>query len=195
METIKNSCDRNERENKIMYHDKIEGLEKENTIMRKRLETDEEQKKLIQKSFETQLKELNNRLDSELKEREKTREQLRKVQEDYDLTRSKLVEVEAKLHTSEQLIQMTRNAKSSTTISRLTELEEHTKDLQMKLSLSEKVIVSLKIQLEDTKSYLKVINELTAEQKKNIEEIRKVQEEYDSTKSKLVEVEAKLDGM
>jgi len=152
LETIKNSCDRNERENKIMYHDKIEGLEKENTIMRKRLETDEEQKKLIQKSFETQL---NNRLDSELKEREKTREQLRKVQEDYDLTRSKLVEVEAKLHTSEQLIQMTRNAKSSTTISRLTELEEHTKDLQMKLSLSEKEIVSLKIQLEDTKSHAK----------------------------------------
>jgi DNA repair exonuclease SbcCD ATPase subunit len=93
------------------------------------------------------------------------------------------------------LIQITRNAKSSTTISRLTELEEHAKVLQMKLSLSEKEIVSLKIQLEDTKSYLKVINELTAEQKKNIEEIRKVQEEYDSTKSKLVEVEAKLDGM
>ena len=183
LETIKNSCDRNERENKIMYHDKIDGLEKENTIMRKRLETDEEQKKLIQKSFETQLKELNSRLESELKEREKTREQLRKIQEDYVSTKSKLVEVEAKLHSSEQLIQMTRNAKSSTTISRLTELEEHSKDLQMKLSLSEKEIVSLKIQLEDTKSHAKQYSTIA----ENMEKANRESSEANEKTKKILE--------
>ena len=181
LETIKNSCDRNERENKFMYHDKIEGLEKENTIMRKRLETDEEQKRLLQKSFETQLKELNTRLETELKEREKTREQLRKIDEEYAVAKNKLVEVEAKLHSSEQLIQMTRNAKSSTTISRLTELEEQTKDLQMKLSLNEKEIVNLKIQLEDAKLHAKQYSTIADNMEKTYRESTEASEKAKKT--------------
>ena len=184
LETIRSSCERNEREHKLMYQDKIDGLEKENIIMRKRLETDEEQKKLIQKSFEAQLKELNSRLETEMKERENSREDLRKIEDSYEATKNKLVEVEAKLHSSEQLIQMTRNAKSSTTISRLTELEEHTKDLQMKLSLSEKEIVNLKIQLEDTKTHAKQYSTIAENMEKTLKESS---ETFEKTKKILEE--------
>jgi chromosome segregation ATPase len=69
--------------------------------------------------------------------------------------KEKLQEYEAKLHSNEQLLQMTRNSKSSTTITRLTELEDNCKELKSKLNLSEKEIVSLKIQLEDSKFHLK----------------------------------------
>jgi nucleoprotein TPR len=184
LESIRSSCERNERENKIMYHDKIDGLEKENTIMRKRLETDEEQRKLIQKSFETQVKELNSRLESEMKERENSRDQLVKVGESYEATKNKLIEVEAKLHSSEQLIQMTRNSKSSTTISRLTELEEQTKDLNLKLSLSEKEIVNLKIQLEDSKTHAKQYSTIADNMEKTL---RESSETFEKTKKILEE--------
>lgn len=50
---------------------------------------------------------------------------------------------------------MSRNTKSSSAISRLTHLEEESKDLQMKMSLADKEIVSLKIQLEESRGHAK----------------------------------------
>lgn len=170
LETIKNSCERNEREAKLMYHEKIEQLEKENVIMKKRLETEEEQKRILHKSWDSQLKELNNRLDFELKEHDKTKGLYLQCEENLKIIKSKLNETEAKLHSSEQLIQITRNSKSSSAISRLTELEEETKDLQLKLALSEKEIVNLKMQLEDEKAHSKQYNIIADNMEKTLRE-------------------------
>ncbi len=50
---------------------------------------------------------------------------------------------------------MTRNTKTSSAISRLTQLEEDSKDLQSKLNAADKEIVSLKIQLEESRFHAK----------------------------------------
>jgi hypothetical protein len=62
----------------------------------------------------------------------------------------------------------------------------------MKLSLSEKEIVSLKIQLEDKKSYLKVINELTAEQKKMLKKYEKFKRNMIRQKVNLLKLKQNL---
>ena len=108
---------------------------------------------------------------------------------------------------------MTRNSKSSSSaISRLTHLEEENKDLQMKLSLADKEIVSLKIQLEDSKGHSKQYKIISETMEKTIkeasesnektkkvletslsnldEELNKLKESYDELLSHKTELEA-----
>lgn len=77
------------------------------------------------------------------------------IKTQYESLKEKHTEVEAKLHSQELIVQISRNTKSSTAISRLTHLEEESKELQMKLSLADKEIVSLKIQLEESRAHSK----------------------------------------
>ena len=67
----------------------------------------------------------------------------------FDELKLKCDELEAKLHSNELIVQMSRNSKSSSALSRLTHLEEETKDSHMKLSLADKEIVSLKLLHEE----------------------------------------------
>jgi hypothetical protein len=88
-------------------------------------------------------------------EYEKLKASYEETKSHLDSLKEKHTEVEAKLHSQELIVQMTRNTKSSSAITRLTHLEEESKELQMKLSLAEKEIVSLKIQLEESRGHAK----------------------------------------
>lgn len=110
---------------------------------------------MLIKSWQTQYEQLNEQHEKEKQEHEKTRHVYNELKQKYDQLKEKCDELEAKLHSNELIVQMTRNTKSSSAISRLTHLEEETKDLQMKLSLADKEIVSLKIQLEESRGHTK----------------------------------------
>lgn len=155
LEMIRNSCDRNERETKLIYTQKIEQLERDNIIQRKQLEQDKDQHNVIVKSWQSQYDQLVQQRERENSESEKLRQEFVETKSQFDELKQRYNDIEAKLHSNEMLVQMTRNTKSSSAISRLTHLEEENKDLQMKLSLAEKEIVSLKIQLEDSKAHAK----------------------------------------
>lgn len=91
--------------------------------------------------------------DKENAEYDKLKASYEDTKTQYDSLKEKHTEVEAKLHSQELIVQISRNTKSSTAISRLTHLEEESKELQMKLSLADKEIVSLKIQLEESRAH------------------------------------------
>ena len=54
LEMIKNSCERNERETKLIYTQKIKQLEKENLMQRKQIKQDLEKHSVLIKSWSTQ---------------------------------------------------------------------------------------------------------------------------------------------
>jgi chromosome segregation ATPase len=127
LQLIRNSCERSERESKLIYSQKIEQLEKENLIKSKQIEHDKEQNVAIIKSWTSQYDQLEQQHRKANSENEKTRNLLNQTKRDLDELQQKYNEVEAKLHSNEMLVQMTRNTKSSSAISRLTHLEEETK--------------------------------------------------------------------
>ncbi len=198
LETIKNGFDRSEREAKYMYTEKIEQLEKQNKIYMKKCETNEEQFRVIQKSFECQLNELERRLASETEQHADTKTKFARSESELASMLLKLQEYEAKLHSNEQLLQMTRNSKSSATISRLTELEDTCKELKSKLNLSEKEIVSLKIQLEDSKFHLKQYCTISESTEKALHEANdtndKLKKHYDDLLNQIEVEKANLEN-
>lgn len=125
----------------------------------------------------------------ENEDHEKLKASYEEAKSSLDTLKEKLTEVEAKLHSSELIVQMSRNTKSSTAISRLTHLEEDTKDLQMKLSIAEKDIVSLKIQLEDSRGHAKQYRTIADTMEKALQEASETNE---NTKKILEEKIAKL---
>jgi len=88
----------------------------------------------------------------------------------FDELKLKCDELEAKLHSNELIVQMSRNSKSSSALSRLTHLEEETKDSHMKLSLADKEIVSLKIQLEESRGHAKQYKSIAETMEKTVKE-------------------------
>ena len=155
LQLIRNSCERSERETKLIFAQKIEQLEKENLIQKKQLAHDKEQHVVIINSWTSQYDQLVQQHQKTKDEHEKTRQMLSHTKKELAELQQRHAEVDAKLHSNEMLVQMSRNTKSSSAISRLTHLEEDGKELAMKLSLADKEIVSLKMQLEDTKSHAK----------------------------------------
>ncbi len=170
LDMIKNSCERNERETKLIYTQKIDQLERENLIQRKQLEQDKEKHDVIIKSWQSQYDQLQQADEKEKEEHEKTRHLYTNIKIQFDELKLKCNELEAKLHSNELIVQMTRNSKSSSAISRLTHLEEETKDSHMKLSLADKEIVSLKIQLEESKGHAKQYKSIAETMEKTVKE-------------------------
>lgn len=196
LETIRTNCERQERETKIMYTDKIETLEKENKILRKQLESEQEQHSVLLKSWENQNKEITSRYNEELKSHEISKKTLGEREEQMEAFKTRLNEIEAKLHSSESLLQMTRNSKSSTTISRLTELEEENKDLQLKLTVAEKDIVNLKMQLEDTKLHSKQYSLIADNMERTIKESGEANEKTRKTlEDRVASLQAERDSL
>lgn len=176
LQLIRNSCERSERETKLIYSQKVEQLEKEILIKSKQIEHDKEQNIAIIKSWTSQYDQLDSQYKKAKEEHEKTRSVLNQTQKNFDELQQKYNEIEAKLHSNEMLVQMTRNTKSSSAISRLTHLEEETKDLNMKLSLSEKEIVSLKMQLEETKAHAKQYKIMSETMENTVKESSEINE-------------------
>ena len=176
LQLIRNSCERTERETKLIYSQKIEQLEKENLIQLKQLEHDKEQHITIIKSWTSQYDQLVQQHQKANAEHDKTKQLLSQTKRELDELHQKHAEIEAKLHSNEMLVQMTRNTKSSSAISRLTHLEEETNDLNLKLSLSEKEIVSLKMQLEDTKAHVKQYKTMSETMENTVKECSEVNE-------------------
>ncbi len=91
---------------------------------------------------------------------------------------------------------MTRNTKTSSAISRLTQLEEDSKDLQSKLNAAEKDIVSLKIQLEESRFHAKQYKTIGDTMEKALQEASEVNENtkkvLEENISALTESNAKL---
>lgn len=170
LEIIRNSCERNERETKQMLSQKIERLERELTIQQKQADHSKEQHDVLVKSWQNQYEQLKQQRDAENQDAEKLKSDYNEIKEKFDQLQSRFNEAEAKLHSNELLVQISRNAKPSNAISRLTHLEEETKELQMKLSLSEKEIVSLKIQLEDSKEHAKQYKNISDTMEKTMKE-------------------------
>lgn len=170
LEMLRTSCERNERETKLILTQKIEHMEKENLIQKKQLEHDKEQHAVMIKSWQSQYDQLVTQRDSEKALYEKTRSDFIETKSKLEQLQSKYSEIEAKLHSNELLVQMSRNSKSSTAISHLTHLEEENKDIKMKLSLAEKDIVSLKIQLEDNRAHSKQYKNIADMMEKNLKE-------------------------
>ena len=170
LEVIRSSCERNERENKLMYTQKIEQLEKETLIQRKQIEHDQEQHQIIIKSWQSQNDRLTEQYEKLNSEYEKTRDELKETKTSLESLQEKHREMEAKLHSSEMIVQMTRNSKSSSAISHLTQMEEENKDLHTKLSIAEKEIVSLKIQLEDSRNHSKQYKNIADTMEKTMKE-------------------------
>jgi chromosome segregation ATPase len=126
---------------------------------------------VIIKSWQSQYDQLKLQHEKEVEEHEKSRSSLAETKQALDKLQQSYNEVEAKLQSNELLVQMTRNSKSSSSaISRLTHLEEESKDLHMKLSLADKEIVSLKIQLEETKGHAKQYKTISETMEKTIKE-------------------------
>lgn len=145
---------------------------------------------MIIKSWQSQYDQLKSQNEKELAEHEKTRINLAEIKQDLEKLQISYNEVEAKLHSNELIVQMARNSKSSSSaISRLTHLEEETKDLHMKLSLAEKEIVSLKIQLEESKAHSKQYKTISETMEKTMKE---ASESNEKTKQVL---EAKINGL
>ena len=176
LEMIRNSCDRNERETKIIYTQKIEQLERDNLILKKQTEHDQEQHSTIVKSWKSQYDQLVDEHQKLNTEHDKTAQLLAETRAESERLHEKYNDAEAKLRSNELLVQMTRNTKSSSAISRLTHLEEETKDLNMKLSLAEKEIVSLKIQLEDTKGHSKQYKTIADSMERAVKEASEMNE-------------------
>lgn len=170
LEIIRNSCERNERETKQMLNQKIELLERELTIQQKQADHSKEQHDVLVKSWQNQYEQLREQRNAENQDAEKLKSDYNELKEKFNELQSRFNEAEAKLHSNELLVQISRNAKPSNAISRLTHLEEETKELQMKLSLSEKEIVSLKIQLEDSKEHVKQYKNISDTMEKTMKE-------------------------
>ncbi|CAF0709464.1 unnamed protein product [Brachionus calyciflorus] len=170
LEMIRNSCDRNERETKLILNQKIEQLERELTIHQKQAEHDKEQSGVLIKSWQSQYEQLNQQRNTELADSEKLKNEYLEMKQKFEDLQNKFNEIEAKLHSNELLVQMSRNTKSSTAISRLTHLEEESKELQMKVSLADKEIASLKIQLEDSKAHAKQYKTISDTMEKTMRE-------------------------
>lgn len=145
-------------------------------IKNKQIDHDKEQHVVIIKSWTSQYEQLEQQHQKSNEEHDRTRQLLNKTKADLDELQKKHGEIEAKLHSNEILVQMTRNTKSSSAISRLTHLEEETKDLNMKLSLAEKDIVSLKMQLEDTKAHAKQYKIMSETMENTVKESAEVNE-------------------
>jgi nucleoprotein TPR len=122
LEMIKNSCERNERETKLIYTQKIEQLERECHIQRKQLEQDQEKHEVLVKSWKSQYEQLQIQDEKEKEEHERTRKAFAEQKQTFTQLKEKCDELEAKLHSNELIVQMTRNTKSSSAISRLTHL-------------------------------------------------------------------------
>lgn len=181
LEILRAGMERNERETKLVYTQRIDQLEREMQILKKELETDKEQHGVIVNSWQAQFKQLSEQHEREKTEAEKNRQQLADVKAQLEASQVKCQEVEAKLHSNELIVQMSRNSKSSSSaISRLTHLEEETKELKMKLSLADKEIVSLKIQLEDSKAHNKQYKNIADMMERNLKESA---ESYEKSKA------------
>jgi chromosome segregation ATPase len=176
LEVIRSNFERNERETKSMLTQKIEQLERDLLIQTKQIEQAKDQHSIIVKSWETQNERLNQQLDKRNTEYDELRTQFSEVKTKHDELQEKYNEAEAKLHSHDLLVQMSRNSKSSSTISRLTLMEEETKEMQSKLSLADKEIVSLKIQLEDSKSHAKQYKNIADTMEKTIREASEANE-------------------
>ena len=122
LEMIKNSCERNERETKLIYTQKIDQLERECHIQRKQLEQDQEKHEVLVKSWQSQYEQLQLQDEKEKEEHERTRGAYAEQKHQFTQLKEKCDELEAKLHSNELIVQMTRNTKSSSAISRLTHL-------------------------------------------------------------------------
>ncbi|RNA44217.1 nucleo TPR isoform X1 [Brachionus plicatilis] len=170
LEIIRNSCERNERETKQMLNQKIELLERELTIQQKQSEHCKEQHDVLIKSWQNQFEQLSQQRNAEVHNADKLKSDYNELKEKFYQLQTRYNEAEAKLHSNELLVQISRNSKPSSAISRLTHLEEETKELQMKLSLSEKEIVSLKIQLEDSKEHAKQYKNISDTMEKTMKE-------------------------
>ena len=155
IEMLRANFERVDRENKATLTQKIEQLERDNAIQRKQIEQTEEQHAVIVKSWQSQHERAAQQLERQIAECEQLKSQLGELKVQHESLQQKYSECDAKLHSHELIVQMSRNSKSSSAISHLTHLEEESKELQSKLALADKEIVSLKIQLEETKAHIK----------------------------------------
>jgi len=131
---------------------------------------------VLVKSWQSQYEQLQLQDEKEKEEHERTRVAYAEQKHQFTQLKEKCDELEAKLHSNELIVQMTRNTKSSSAISRLTHLEEETKDMHMKLSLTDKEIVSLKIQLEESRGHAKQYKTIAETMEKTVKEASETNE-------------------
>jgi chromosome segregation ATPase len=159
LELMKAHVERTEREQKLIYGQKIEQLERDNAVQRRQLEQTEEQHAVIVKSWQAQNDRAVQQLERQTTEYEQTKQQLAELRAELETLQQKHNECDAKLHSHELLVQMSRKsaggASGSSAISRLNHLEEETKEAQSRFALADKEIVSLRIQLEDARAHSK----------------------------------------
>lgn len=84
LEMIRAGMERNEREAKLMYMQRIEQLEKDNQIMRKQLEHDKDQHVVVVKSWQSQYDQLVGQRESEKADYEKTRNDLTEIKNKFE---------------------------------------------------------------------------------------------------------------
>jgi nucleoprotein TPR len=178
LEMLRANFERTDRENKAILTQKIEQLERDNTVQRKQIEQTEEQHAIIVKSWQSQHERTQQQLEKQTLEYEQMKQQLNELRTEYEALQQKHNECDAKLHSHELLVQMSRNSKgsASSAISRLTHLEEETKESQSRLSLADKEIVSLKMQLEDSKVHAKQYKTIADTMEKTIRETSEANE-------------------
>jgi hypothetical protein len=145
-------------------------MEKEILIQKKQLEQDKEQHLVLLKSWQSQCDQLNRQHQTDQTDLDKTKSELDEKKNQLSILQEKFNEMEAKLHANEILVQMSRNSKSSTAITHLTNMEDENKDLRMKVSLAEKEIVSLRIQLEDSRDHAKQYKQISDTVEKTLRE-------------------------
>lgn len=97
LEMIRASMERNEREAKLMFTQRIEQLEKDNQIMRKQIEHDKEQHAVVLKSWQSQCEQLTAQRESEKADYEKVRNDLSEA-------RLKLEQLQVKSRLSHSLL-------------------------------------------------------------------------------------------
>ena len=157
LELIKSSLERSERETKLMLSAKIEQLERAELVQRKQHEHEREQHACVLASWQQQYQELKRTHEADSAEHERTRAELTEARSALATAQAALADHAAKLHSNELIMQMTsRNShKSSSAITRLTHLEEESREARTRLAVADKDVVNLKLQLDEARSHAK----------------------------------------
>ncbi|XP_022089783.1 nucleoprotein TPR-like isoform X2 [Acanthaster planci] len=168
LETIQNNLERSEFESKARLTNQMEAMERELNLLRRRIEGENDQHRVVLKTWEGRVQSLQRQLNHELDNHQKTRESLNKTKTDLQHMKEQCSSVEAQLVAAQIKYESALKDKNEALASRsqqtvvVSSNEEEVRELKTKLRMAEDQVKVLKDQAEKSKKHLEQYKSISA---------------------------------
>ncbi|XP_038056577.1 nucleoprotein TPR-like [Patiria miniata] len=168
LETIQNNLERSEFESKARLSNQMEAMERELNQLRRRLEGENDQHRVVLKTWEGRVQSLQRQLNHELDNHQKTRESLNKTKADLQNMKEQCSSVEAQLVSAQIKYESALKDKNEALASQsqqtvvVSSNDEEVRELKTKLRMAEDQVKVLKDQIEKSKKHLEQYKSISA---------------------------------